>query len=104
SMITFTSRSTQTTQRKPFSQRSSRSRRLVVDLQHEAIISQLNARRQLRIRLRVAEIVADVREVRPLGAQPLRDGDRLVDAEMRRVRAVAQRIEDHDADAVEERP
>src|SRR5207244_13012725 len=86
------------------SPRSSRSRRLVVDLQHEAIISQLDTRRQVRVRLRVAEIVADVREVRALGAQALRHGDRFGDAEVRRVRPVAQRIEDHDAHAVEERP
>src|ERR1043166_8331775 len=76
--------------------------RLNVD--HETIIGQLDAARQRCARLRVAEIVRDVREVRAIGAHA-RDGvERLIDVEVRRVRTAAQRVDDYCLHAVEQRP
>ena len=78
--------------------------RAQLDLQHQPIISQLHTSRQLRAGLRVRQIVADVREVRALGAETRDDVERFADAEMRRVRTMAQRVEHDRAHAVEQRP
>src|SRR5713226_51101 len=75
-----------------------------VDLQHQTIISQLHTSGQLRARLGVRQIVADVREVRALDAEARDDGGRFGETEMRRVRAMAKGIENYRTHAVEQRP
>src|SRR5215831_14586206 len=70
----------------------------------QTIIGQLHTVRQLRAGVGMAEIVGDVGEVRALDTEPRRDGHRFVDAEVRRVRTPAQRVEDDRRHAVEERP
>src|SRR6185503_13475349 len=77
------------------------------NLQDQAIISQLHAVRQLRARLGVRQIVTDVREVRALRAHPADGVDRFGDAEVRGVRTLSQRVDDHRVDAAigaEQRP
>src|SRR4051812_7073514 len=75
--------------------RAQRRLRSSVNLQHEAIISEFDAGGQLRRGLGVAEIVADVGEIRAVDADAARRLDRFADAEMGRVRALAQRVDDH---------
>ena len=58
-------------------------------LHDEPIIGQLHAGRQPRARRRVWEVVADVREVRALRRKTIDHRERLVHAEMRRVRTLA---------------
>ena len=73
----------------------------IADLQNEAIISQFHARRQQRTRLGVRQVVADVSEVRALAADARGDGHGLRDAEMRGVRAVAERVDNERPDALQ---
>src|SRR6266550_8753657 len=74
------------------------------DLQHEAIISQLHAGRELRTGFGMRQVVADVREVRALGAEARDDVDGFADTEMRRMWPMAQRVDDHDPHTLQERP
>ena len=53
---------------------------------------------------RVRKVVAHVREVGPPGTDAAAGRDRLLEREMRRVRAVAQRVEHEHVEAFEQRP
>ena len=77
---------------------------LVDDVQNQPIIRQLHTGGQAGAGGGVRQIVADVREVGALGAQPRHAVERFRHAEMRRVRPIAQRIEDQRPHPVEQRP
>src|SRR5262245_18349660 len=87
-----------------YSQPAQRALRLVIYLEYQPIIRQLDVARQACVRFDVSQLVTDVREVGPVGADARGGIDRFGHAEMRRVRAVAQRVEPQRAHALQERP
>jgi tetrapyrrole methylase family protein / MazG family protein len=75
-----------------------------LDVEHEAIICQLHARRQPRVRLRMRQVVCHVREVGLSRRNPPCSGHRLAKREVRFVRCVTQRVEHEDVDAFDQLP
>jgi hypothetical protein len=73
-----------------------------LDIKHEAIIGQLHTGRQLRRGFGVRQVVAHVRQIRAARADALNRFERFAQREMRRMRLVAERIEDEGVDAFDE--
>ena len=72
-------------------------------LELQPVVRQPHILGQARIRFRVAQVVADVREPRALRLQFLDQRQRLLDVRMRRVRHVAQRVQNEIVEPAEQR-
>ena len=68
----------------------------VRDLEFEAVASQVYMRRQQTLGLDVAQVVRDVREISAAGSQLFDVFERAFDGGVRRMRLVAQCIEEED--------
>src|SRR5262249_56279327 len=72
-------------------------------LEHQAIEGRLHVGRQPRLELLVVEIGVQVGQDRPARLDPLDPAERVGDAEMARMRAVAQRVHDPDLESLQRR-
>src|SRR5688500_9663297 len=74
-----------------------------IEVEEEAIVTELHAGRQRDRRLRVVDVVSEMGEIGAAGPDARRRGHRLLDREVRGMRPIAQSVEDQRVEPFEQR-